>query len=51
MDGEEEELGKDDQLDEDGELMDEEEEEKKKTALSQELSFWARIYRMRSATR
>ena len=54
MEGEEEELGEDDHLEADGGVDDEEEEEeekKKKTALPQELSFWARIYRMRSAAR
>ena len=51
MEGEEEELGEDDHLEEDGGVDEEEEEEKKKVALPQELSFWARIYRMRSAAR
>ena len=54
VEGEEEELGEDDHLEDDGGVGDEEEDEeekKKKTALPQELSFWARIYRMRSAAR
>ena len=59
VEGEEEELGEDDHLEADGGVDEEEEEDeeeegeekKKKTALPQELSFWARIYRMRSAVR
>ena len=50
VEGEEEELADDDQLEEDHEL-EEESEETKKNTVAQELSFWARIYRTRSAAR
>ena len=56
MEGEDEELGVEDQLEEDDKLeedgeVEEEEEEAKKTVVSQELSFWARMYRTRSSAR
>ena len=55
MEGEDEELDGEDQLEEDDKLEEdgevEEEEEAKKTVVSQELSFWARMYRTRSTAR
>ena len=58
MEGEDEELDGEDQLEEDDKLEEdgdveeeEEEEEAKKTVVSQELSFWARMYRTRSSAR
>ena len=48
----EDQLEENDKLEEDGEVEEEEEEEEaKKTVVSQELSFWARMYRTRSSAR
>ena len=52
MDGEEEELGDDDHLEEDeGEVEEEEEKKTKRTAVPRELCLWAQIYRTRSSAR